>query len=193
MSTPPCCGRLSRASVRFGAPRRFSSSRSCSHSSAARSRPGRQPQRRRPPQRPRSRPRSRGWHPSAAPKWRLASDPAQLADDLVADEHALRDPSSSEAVLMAAARRQQAAYRALGRHPEWDPIARPRIPPSLLEIYDRNVDARRQLTAMTRAERKTHCLRGASTRRRRPTSCWVTTARRNRRPASAGPIWRRST
>ena len=82
----------------------------------------------------------------------LASDPVQLADDLVADEQALRDPSSSEAVLMAAAHRQQAAYRALGRHPEWDPIARPRIPPSLLEIYDRNVDARRQLTAMSRAK-----------------------------------------
>ena len=55
---------------------------------------------------------------------------------------------------MAAARRQQAAYRALGRHPEWDPIARPRIPPSLLEIYDRNVDARRQLTAMSKGQAK---------------------------------------
>ena len=83
-------------------------------------------------------------------QWRLASDPANLADDLVADQQALRDPSSSEAVLVAAARRQQAAYRALGRHPEWDPIARPRIPPSLLETYDRNVDARRQLTAMSK-------------------------------------------
>ena len=83
---------------------------------------------------------------------RLASDPAHLADDLVADEQALRDPSSSEAVLTAAARRQQAAYRALGRHPEWDPITRPRIPPSLLEIYDRNVDARRQLTAINKGQ-----------------------------------------
>jgi Protein of unknown function (DUF1460)/Transglycosylase SLT domain len=91
---------------------------------------------------------------SDPPKWRLASDPAQLADDLVADEHALREPSSSEAVLTAAAHRQQAAYRALGRHPEWDPIARPRIPPSLLEIYDRNVDARRQLTAMSKGKAK---------------------------------------
>ena len=77
---------------------------------------------------------------------RLASDPAQLADDLVADEHALRDGSSSEAVLTAAARRQQAAYRALGRTPEWDPIARPRIPLGRREIYDRNVDALRQLS-----------------------------------------------
>jgi membrane-bound lytic murein transglycosylase B len=78
----------------------------------------------------------------------LAVDPVQLTDDLVADEHALRDPSTPEAVLVAAARRQQAAYRAIGRHPDWDAVTRPRIPPSLLEVYDRNVDARRQLTAM---------------------------------------------
>ena len=83
-------------------------------------------------------------------QWRLASEPAHLADDLVADQQALREPSSPEAVLLAAARRQQAAYRALGRHPEWDPIARPRIPLALLETYDRNVDARRQLTAMSK-------------------------------------------
>ena len=51
---------------------------------------------------------------------------------------------------MAAARRQQAAYRALGRHPQWDLIVRPRILPSLLETYDHNVDARRQLTAMSK-------------------------------------------
>jgi hypothetical protein len=81
---------------------------------------------------------------------RLSSDPAHLADDLVADEQALRDALSSEGVLMAAARRQQAAYRKLGRHPEWDPIARHRIPPSLLKIYDHNVDAHRQLTAMSK-------------------------------------------
>src|SRR6201998_2242919 len=85
-------------------------------------------------------------------QWRLASDPARLADDLVADEHVLRDPSSSEAVLTAVARRQQAAYYALGRHPEWDPPPPSRIPPSLLEIYDRNVDARRQLTAMSEGQ-----------------------------------------
>jgi Transglycosylase SLT domain len=85
---------------------------------------------------------------------RLASNPAQLADDLVTDEQALRDPSSSEAVLVAAAHRQQAGYRALGRHPEWDPVVRPGIPPSLLEIYDRNVDARRQLTALNEGQAK---------------------------------------
>jgi membrane-bound lytic murein transglycosylase B len=80
---------------------------------------------------------------------RLAPDPTQLADDLVTDEQVLRDRSTADAALVTAARRQQAAYRAIGRHPEWDAITRPRIPPSLLEVYDRNVDARRQLTAMT--------------------------------------------
>ncbi len=79
----------------------------------------------------------------------LASDPAQLADDLVADEHALHDPSTAEPALTAAAKRQQAAYRAIGQHPEWDATIRPRIPSALLDVYDRNVDARRQLTAMT--------------------------------------------
>jgi hypothetical protein len=79
----------------------------------------------------------------------LASDPVVLAGELGADEQALRNPSSSEAGLAAAAQRQQAAYRALGRHPEWDAIVRPKIPPSLVETYDRNVDARRHLTALS--------------------------------------------
>jgi hypothetical protein len=80
---------------------------------------------------------------------RLAADPAQLADDLVADEHALRDPTTGEPALTAAAHRQQAAYRAIGRHPDWDATTRPRIPAALVDTYDRNVDARRQLDAMT--------------------------------------------
>jgi hypothetical protein len=80
---------------------------------------------------------------------RIASDPGQLADDLVADEQALRDPSTPEPALTAAARRQQAAYRAIGFHREWDAIVRPRLPAPLVEAYDLNIDARRQLTAMT--------------------------------------------
>ncbi|MUL82378.1 MULTISPECIES: lytic transglycosylase domain-containing protein [unclassified Mycolicibacterium] len=79
---------------------------------------------------------------------RLDSDPGRLADDLIADERALRDPSTPEATLVQTARRQQVAYRAIGRHPEWDGIIRPRIPAELVEVYDRNVDARRQLAAM---------------------------------------------
>ncbi len=83
---------------------------------------------------------------------RLASDPARLAEDLVADELEARNRSSSQALLLAAARRQQVAYRALGRHPEWDPIVRPRIPSWLRETYDRNVDARRQLSEMSKGQ-----------------------------------------
>lgn len=79
----------------------------------------------------------------------LASDPAQIADDLVADENAIRDPATPESVLVAAARRQQAAYRAIGRHPEWDSTIRPRVPESLLVTFDRNIDARRQLIALS--------------------------------------------
>ena len=84
----------------------------------------------------------------------LATDPAVLASDLSADEQALRDPSSSEAVLAAAAHRQQLAYRALGRHPEWDATVRPAISPSLVDTYDRNVDARRQLTGLSGGDTK---------------------------------------
>ena len=79
---------------------------------------------------------------------RLASDPAKIADDLVADQLALRDPLIPETVAAAAARRQQAAYRAIGRHPEWDGIIRPKIPQTMLAFYDRNIDARRKLNAM---------------------------------------------
>ena len=78
----------------------------------------------------------------------LASDPARIADNLIADQLALRDPSTPEAVRAAAARRQQAAYRAIGRHPEWDGIIRPKIPQTMAAFYDRNIDARRQLNAM---------------------------------------------
>ena len=78
----------------------------------------------------------------------LAADPVQLADDLVADEQTLRNPSSPPHAVEAAARRQQAAYRAIGRHPEWDVLTRPRVPPALLKIYDLNLDARRHLDAV---------------------------------------------
>lgn len=83
----------------------------------------------------------------AQPK--ISPDPAQVADDLAADEQALRDPATPEPALTAAARRQQAAYRAIGRHTDWDAVIRPRIPAWLIDTYDRNVDARRQLYPMT--------------------------------------------
>lgn len=76
-------------------------------------------------------------------------DPTAVAADLVAADQALRNPSAPEQVLAAAARRQQVAYRTLGAHPEWDAVARPQIPAALLQVYDRNIDARRQLMALT--------------------------------------------
>ncbi|SEH74500.1 Transglycosylase SLT domain-containing protein [Mycolicibacterium rutilum] len=88
--------------------------------------------------------------PTPAPARReLASDPVQIADDLVADERTLRDPSAPDDVLVAAAHRQQLAYRTLGRNADWERVARPRIPPQLAAIYDRNISARQHLTALS--------------------------------------------
>lgn len=78
----------------------------------------------------------------------LATDPVQIAADLIADENALRDPATPEPALTAAARRQQAAYRAIGRNPEWDAVIRPKIPESLAFAFDRNLNARRNLIAL---------------------------------------------
>jgi hypothetical protein len=84
----------------------------------------------------------------------LASDPALLGADLAADEQTLRDPSSPESALVSAALRQQAAYRAIGRRPEWEATVRSKIPASLVGTYDRNVDARHHLVALSRGEAK---------------------------------------
>lgn len=92
--------------------------------------------------------------PRPSPERVLASDPTRMADDLVADERVLRDPASPEDLLVAAARRHQAAYRVLGRHPEWDPVVRPRIPRDLRVTFDRNVEARRELTALSAGQAK---------------------------------------
>jgi hypothetical protein len=83
---------------------------------------------------------------------RLAATPEQVADDLISDEQALRDPAASEAALTTAARRLQVAYRDIARNPEWDAIVRPRIPAWLSHIYDLNIDARHQLDALVSSE-----------------------------------------
>jgi hypothetical protein len=90
----------------------------------------------------------------AAAQPALASDPALIGADLAADEQTLRDPSASEGALVSAALRQQVAYRAIGRHPEWDSTVRSKIPPQLVGTYDRNVDARRHLSALSRGDIK---------------------------------------
>ena len=76
---------------------------------------------------------------------RLAADPVQIAENLIGDEYAIRASSTPETALVAAARRQQKAYRVLARHPEWDAVVRPRVPPALLDAFDRNINARRQV------------------------------------------------
>ncbi|WP_435406174.1 lytic murein transglycosylase [Mycolicibacterium tokaiense] len=85
--------------------------------------------------------------PPVAAQPRLPADPAELVAGLVADERTLHHQASAPQ-WQEAARRQQLAYRLLSRHPEWDPVTRTRVPPDLREVYDRNIDARRQLSAM---------------------------------------------
>jgi hypothetical protein len=81
------------------------------------------------------------------------TDPAQLdrlADQLAADETALRDPATPAADLAAIARRQQAAYRALSARPDVLPGVLARVPENLRPIVQANVDAGAELRAMTR-------------------------------------------
>ena len=90
--------------------------------------------------------------PPATEQPEMAADPVEVVADLVAHERTLRAAGASESALTAAARRQQKAYRVLARHPEWDALVRTRVPEPLLDVYDRNIDARRQLGAMGRGK-----------------------------------------
>src|SRR5439155_1666288 len=70
------------------------------------------------------------------------TDPAELdrlADQLAADETALRNPATAEADVPAPARRQQAAYRALAARPEVLPRVLARLPEALRPIAQANV------------------------------------------------------
>ena len=81
------------------------------------------------------------------------TDPAELdrlADQLAADETALRSPATSAADISALARRQQAAYRALAARPEVLPRVLARLPEALRPIAQANVDAGAELRAMTK-------------------------------------------
>jgi len=80
------------------------------------------------------------------------TDPAalgRLADQLAADETALRSPATPAADLPALARRQQAAYRALSARPDAMAVVLPRLPEWLRPIAQANVDAGAELRAMT--------------------------------------------
>jgi hypothetical protein len=81
------------------------------------------------------------------------TDPAELdrlADQLAADETALRSPTTPPAEIPALARRQQAAYRALSARPGALPRVLARLPEPLRPIAQANVDAGAELRAMTK-------------------------------------------
>ena len=81
------------------------------------------------------------------------TDPAELdrlADQLAADEGALRSPTTPPADIPALARRQQAAYRALSARPAALPHVLARLPEALRPIAQANVDAGAELRAMTK-------------------------------------------
>ena len=80
------------------------------------------------------------------------TDPAELdrlADQLAADETALRSPATPPGDIPALARRQQAAYRALSARPAALPRVLARLPEPLRPIAQANVDAGAELRAMT--------------------------------------------
>jgi hypothetical protein len=81
------------------------------------------------------------------------SDPAELdrlADQLAADETALRSPDTPAADIPTVARRQQAAYRALSARPAALDRVLARLPERLRTIARANVDAGAELRAMTK-------------------------------------------
>jgi hypothetical protein len=81
------------------------------------------------------------------------TDPAELdrlADQLAADETALRSPATAAADVPALARRQQAAYRALSARPAALAHVLARLPEGLRPIAQANVDAGAELRTMTK-------------------------------------------
>ena len=81
------------------------------------------------------------------------TDPAaldRLADQLAADEAALRNPATPAADIRPLAIRQQSAYRALAARPEAMAGVLPRLPENLRPIAQANVDAGAELRAMTK-------------------------------------------
>jgi hypothetical protein len=81
------------------------------------------------------------------------TDPAELdrlADQLAADETALRSPATPAADIPALARRQQAAYRAVSARPAALAHVLARLPEPLRPIAQANVDAGAELRTMTK-------------------------------------------
>ncbi len=76
------------------------------------------------------------------------ADPVALAQQLIAAETTLRDPSAGEEATATAALAQQVAYRQLGIHPEWEADVTARLPEGLRRVAGLNAAARREFMAM---------------------------------------------
>jgi membrane-bound lytic murein transglycosylase B len=80
----------------------------------------------------------------------IAADPAGLAAQIGAAEAALRAPGATETDVATAALAQQAAYRVLGDHPEWDAPVLGVLPPELRGAVQAQAAARREFRALGR-------------------------------------------
>jgi membrane-bound lytic murein transglycosylase B len=74
--------------------------------------------------------------------------PEDLAEQIASAERTIRDATSPEPAVAAAALRQQVAYRQLGVHPEWDGTVLAALPADLRPAVQRHAAARRELRAM---------------------------------------------
>jgi membrane-bound lytic murein transglycosylase B len=80
----------------------------------------------------------------------VAADPAGLAAQIAAAEATLRTPGASEADIATAALAQQAAYRVLGDHPDWDAPVLAALPAELHRTVQAHAAARREFRTLGR-------------------------------------------
>jgi len=78
-------------------------------------------------------------------------DPAALAERIGAAEATLRDPAAGPNDVAGAALAQQAAYRQLGDHPDWDAAVLAALPSQLHGPVQSHAAARREFRALGRA------------------------------------------
>jgi membrane-bound lytic murein transglycosylase B len=77
-------------------------------------------------------------------------DPAALAERIGTAEATLRNPASGPNDIATAALAQQAAYRQLGDHPEWDATVLAALPAELQGAVQSHATARREFRALAR-------------------------------------------
>jgi membrane-bound lytic murein transglycosylase B len=80
----------------------------------------------------------------------VAGDPAGLARQIADAEAVLRAPGATVTDVATAALAQQAAYRVLGDHPDWDAAVLAALPPELHPAVSSHAAARREFRALGR-------------------------------------------